>query len=141
MDRYIEFIGNHVELHLALVLIVGFIAWSFLASRLAGYHRIGPSEAVALLNNRDGLLLDVRDTKEFKEGHAVDAVHIPLSALEKRHVELNKHKELPVIVACRSGARSTTACSLLRKQGFQAVYLLSGGMLAWENANLPVTRK
>jgi rhodanese-related sulfurtransferase len=43
-------------------------------------------------------------------------------------------------VYCRSGNRSTGYCSSLRKQGFETVYNLKGGVLAWERAELPLTR-
>ena len=141
MDRYIEFIGNHVELHLALVAILGVLAWSYLGNRISGYRKVEPAEAVRLLNNEGGVVVDIRDHNEFKQGHIKNAVHIPVTALNKRHVELAKFKSKPVIVACRSGAKASTACNLLRKQGFESVHMLAGGMLSWESANLPTTRK
>jgi len=44
-------------------------------------------------------------------------------------------------VTCRSGSQSSMACQQLRKAGFPAVYNLRGGILAWQNASLPLTRK
>ena len=141
MEQYLEFAGNHLYLHLALVGVIGLIVWSFVGNRISGYQRIDPQAAVPLLNREGAVVLDVRDTKEFKEGHVVGAVHIPLNTLAKRHVELNKYRDKPVIVTCRTGTRSSPACGTLRKAGFEKVYMMSGGMLAWESANLPVTRK
>jgi rhodanese-related sulfurtransferase len=54
---------------------------------------------------------------------------------------LQRHKDKPIVVACRSGAQSSMACQMLRKAGFAEVYNLSGGVLAWQNASLPLTRK
>ncbi|MDX1593317.1 MAG: rhodanese-like domain-containing protein [Gammaproteobacteria bacterium] len=141
MEQYLEFAGNHVYLHLALVVIIGMIVWSFVGNRFAGYGRIDPQGAVPLLNREGGVMVDVRETKEFNEGHVVGAVHIPLNTLAKRHVEISKYRDKPVIVTCRAGTRSGPACSTLAKAGFEKVYLLNGGMLAWEGASLPVTRK
>ena len=141
MEQYLEFLGNHPYLHMGLAVVIGMIIWSYVGNRFAGYQRIDPQAAVPLLNKQGALMLDVRETKEFKEGHVVGAVHIPLSTLAKRHVELNKHREKPIIVTCRAGTRAGPACSTLRKAGFEQVYLMSGGMLAWESANLPITRK
>ena len=42
---------------------------------------------------------------------------------------------------CRSGAQSAQACATLRKAGFEKVHNLRGGVLAWQSANLPLTRK
>ncbi len=141
MEQYLEFIGNHPYLHMGLAVVVGMIVWSFLGSRFAGYQNIDPQAAVPLLNREGGVLLDVRETKEYQAGHVVGAVHIPLNTLPKRHVELNKFRDKPIIVTCRAGTRSGPACSTLRKAGFEKVFLMNGGMLAWESANLPVTRK
>ncbi|NCF09826.1 MAG: rhodanese-like domain-containing protein [Gammaproteobacteria bacterium] len=141
MEQYIEFAGNHPYLHMGLAVVIGMIVWSYVGNRFSGYQRIDPQAAVPLLNKEGAVFLDVRETKEFKEGHVVGAVHIPLNTLPKRHVELNKYQDKPIIVACRSGARSSPACGTLRKAGFEKVYMMNGGMLAWESANLPVTRK
>jgi rhodanese-related sulfurtransferase len=54
---------------------------------------------------------------------------------------LNKYKDKPIIVSCRSGAQSSAACLQLKKAGFTEVFNLKGGILAWQSDNLPVTRK
>jgi rhodanese-related sulfurtransferase len=141
MEQYLEFATNHLLLHLALVGTLGLIVWSFISPRFTGYHHIDAQGAVPLLNREDGVMLDIRETKEFQEGHVVNAVHIPVNTLEKRHVELIRYKDKPVIVTCRSGSRSAAACKTLRKAGFEQVYMMNGGMLSWESAKLPVTRK
>jgi rhodanese-related sulfurtransferase len=82
----------------------------------------------------------VRTDKEFESGHVAGAHHIPLGLLKDRLGELKDYKDTPVIMACRSGNRSASGASLLLKQGFKQVHNLSGGMLAWTNANLPVDK-
>jgi len=54
---------------------------------------------------------------------------------------LQKYKGKPIIINCRSGSQSSMACQHLRKEGFEEVYNLRGGIMAWQSANLPVTRK
>jgi rhodanese-related sulfurtransferase len=66
-------------------------------------------------------------------------VHVPLGQLAK-HAELGKYKNRPVIAICRSGMRSGRACSVLRKNGFEQVYNLAGGISAWERANMPMEK-
>jgi rhodanese-related sulfurtransferase len=78
---------------------------------------------------------------EFKSGHIVNAVNIPLNGFGSNLKQLEKHKDKPIVAVCRSGSRSGAACRLLRKQGFENVKNLRGGMMAWESANLPVKRK
>lgn len=82
-------------------------------------------------------LVDVREDTEVAEGMIPGARHIPLGDLPHRFDELDK--ERPVIAICRSGNRSGRAASLLEDAGF-AVDNMQGGMLAWVEADLPMTR-
>jgi len=75
-------------------------------------------------------LLDVRQPKEYEEGHLAGARLIPLKELPDRLVELDKGK--PVIVYCAIGGRSKMAAQLLAGQDFAEVYNLSGGIKAWQ---------
>lgn len=93
----------------------------------------------ALEKQQDGaLLLDVREPWEWNEGHAPGAVLIPLGSLGARYKELDPNQE--IVTVCRSGHRSTTALKMLQKAGFTSVHNLDGGMLAWQQRKLPVTR-
>ena len=98
-------------------------------------------EAVQLINHEDALVLDVREGVELGQGKIRGAKHIPMSVLGKRLEELNPYRDRPVITYCRSGARSAQASNLLKKHQFQKVFNLAGGLLAWENANLPKSKK
>jgi rhodanese-related sulfurtransferase len=106
-----------------------------------GAKGISPQEATQLINREDALVLDVRESSEFAAGHILNARHIPLADLEKRLADLEKFKDKPIIVNCQSGARSETACATLAKAGFGHVLNLSGGIAAWQDAGMPVSRK
>lgn len=116
------------------------LAWSFIGSRLAGVEQADTLKATRLFND-DALVLDVREDKEYAAGHIPRAKHIPLGQLAGRMKEIESHKTKPVLVTCRSGNRSARACAMLKKAGFENVYNQAGGIIAWERANLPVTRK
>lgn len=103
-------------------------------------RQVEPQEAVLKMNHEDALVLDVREPAEFSQGHIPRARHIPLGELARRLNELDKFRDRPIIVACRSGHRSAGACGILARNGFQNVYNLAGGMIAWEAANLPVEK-
>lgn len=103
-------------------------------------RRVEPQEAVLKMNHEDAIVLDVREAAEYAQGHIPRARHIPLGELARRIGELEKFKDKPIIVACRSGHRSAGACGILAKHGFGNVYNLAGGMIAWEAANLPVEK-
>ena len=125
----------------ALAVVSGaMLAWSFIGGRLSGVEQADTLKATRLYND-DALVLDVREDKEFAAGHIPKAKHIPLSQLSGRIKELDKFKGKPVLVTCRSGQRSASACRMLKKAGFETVYNQAGGIIAWERANLPVTQK
>ena len=68
-------------------------------------------------------------------------MNIPESQLGDRLGKLNKYRGRPVITACRTGQISVKAGSRLVADGFEKVYTLAGGILAWEGASLPLTKK
>ena len=116
------------------------LIWSFVGGKLSGIEQADTLKATRLYND-DALVLDVREDKEYATGHIPKAKHIPLGQLPSRLQELDKFKSKPILVTCRSGQRSARACGILKKAGFENVYNLAGGIVAWERANLPVTQK
>jgi len=141
MDQMLEFVSNHMLLNVALIVIVVLIIKMELERFTSGITQVNPFEAIRLLNDETAVVVDVREAKEFSEGHLKDAVHIPLSDLKSRVTELDKYKDKSVIAYCRSGQRSYSACKTLKKAGFDAVSNLQGGIMAWQNQNMPVSKK
>jgi rhodanese-related sulfurtransferase len=95
--------------------------------------------AVAGMHPGTGVMvLDVREPSEWAQGHIPGAVLIPMMDVPRRL------KEIPadgtVIVACHSGNRSERVTLYLRAQGFQNIYNMLGGMVAWARAGYPVER-
>jgi rhodanese-related sulfurtransferase len=95
-------------------------------------------------------LIDVREPGEFAQGRIPGAVNIPRGVLEFEvdgHPAVNcvkdpalSHRELPVILSCRSGARSALAAAALKDLGFAEPVSLAGGFMGWANAGQPVER-
>lgn len=140
MEKLPEFIANHWVLTLAFIFVLSMLLGDGFIRRLRGYKSVEPLEATSMINHDNAIVLDVREDKEFREGHIINALHVPLKSLQPRINELEKHKDKPILVYCRSGNRSGTACASLRKQGFANVYNVNGGIMAWQNASLPLTR-
>ena len=84
---------------------------------------------------RDVVLLDVRERREWKAGHAPGSKNVPLSTLMKRTHELPGDRTY--VAVCRTGSRSRSATARLRAAGFE-VLNLKGGMHAWRRAGLPL---
>jgi len=140
MEQLLEFATNHFLLVTAFGGVLAALMWN-LATDPGGKHAIDPLGATAMINHENAVVLDVRSMAEFKDGHIVNAINIPLNGLGNNVKQLEKHRGKPIVAVCRSGSRSGAACSLLRKHGFENVKNLRGGMMAWESANLPVKRK
>ena len=136
-----EFISNNIAL-IALVLASGLMLVWPEVSRLVGVSgaEIGTLEATRLMNQGPHLILDVRDEKDFASGHLPKARHIPVRDLSRRIEEIAKFKAKPVIVTDTRGARAGAACRLLKREGFTNVFQLRGGLLAWQQASLPVEK-
>lgn len=141
MSQLITFATNHPFLIAAFIMICVLLVMNLMGDRLRGYQSVPPVQATQLINRDNAIIVDVREDNEFQQGHIVNSMHIPLGYFKDRIVELEKHRDKPIIVGCRSGHRSGHACALLKKAGFEQVFNLSGGVMAWQNANLPLTRK
>jgi len=140
MEQLVEFVTNHIILSGAFVAILTLLLMDVFGASLKGYPSASPGEVTQLINREDAVVLDIREDNEFHTGHIVNAVHIPLGFLKDRRPELEKYKNRPIIAVCRSGSRSGQACSQLKKAGFENIYNLKGGMMAWQHASLPIDK-
>lgn len=141
MQQFIEFVGNHLALFAAFAVILSLLVANEVHGSLTGGKRLGTLEAVRLINDREPLIIDVRPAGDFKKGHLLNAVNLPLVKLEERIGELGKDRARPVIVYCAMGVSSSEAAAKLRKHGFAETYPMRGGLNAWLQNNLPVTTK
>jgi rhodanese-related sulfurtransferase len=140
-EQLIEFIGNHWMMAAGLFIVTILLIQDIFDSATRKHKTISPNEAVVLMNDEKTILVDVRDPTEFAEGHIEGARNIPLAKLDERAGELETHKNLPIIVNCQSGTRSLAAGKKLTKLGFTQIHEMKGGMFAWKDQNLPVTKK
>jgi glyoxylase-like metal-dependent hydrolase (beta-lactamase superfamily II)/rhodanese-related sulfurtransferase len=110
--------------------------WAPLAMTFAGVWELQPDWVAE--NPGGAQILDVREPDEFTGslGHIVGAKLIPLGSLLSNTNQLTKEK--PIVVVCRSGARSAQATVMLKNAGFAKVANLAGGMQRWRAQHLPV---
>ena len=98
---------------------------------------LSPQQAINLINAQQGVFLDLRDAADYKQGHIVDALHIPAGKLTDRMAELEKYRGKPIVLVCKMGQQSGAAGQQLKAQKFEKVYKMSGGMMEWSNLQLP----
>lgn len=141
LEQIPEFAANHPFLVIAFAVLLGLTFFNELKIATQRFASLTPAAAVQLMNNEEVVLLDVREPSETAGGKIAKAIQIPVSSISKRIGELDKHKNKTVLVYCKTGARSAMACKELSKNGFDKVYSLKGGMMAWQDAHLPTTKK
>jgi phage shock protein E len=86
------------------------------------------------------ILLDVRSTDEFSQGHIVGALNIPHSELAERIQELGVNKQINIVTYCRSGRRAKVAQDLLLSNGFNEIEHLEGDYPLWLKNGMPIKK-
>jgi hydroxyacylglutathione hydrolase len=101
--------------------------------------RVSPDRAAEQLRSNPSLkLIDVRGAGERAAMSIEQSVHLPLQRLIEDVRDLPK--DTPLLVHCAGGYRSSTAASLLQREGFTNVGELAGGITAWEASGNPVSK-
>jgi rhodanese-related sulfurtransferase len=134
-----EFAVNHLLLVAAFIGILAMLAGNELRHHFGKVRDVTPTEATRLINHENAVLVDIRNDKDYRDGHVVNAVHV---TAEKNEAvgKLEKYRDRPLIVCCRSGNQSLRLCAELSKKGFASVYNLKGGLHAWQQAGLPLCK-
>jgi rhodanese-related sulfurtransferase len=92
-------------------------------------------------------LIDIREPAEYQKAHIPGAVHLPRGMLEfeihnlvdatKSDQNLNSADQ-PIVLYCGTGGRSALAAQCLEALGYKKVSSMSGGLVAWAAAHLPL---
>ncbi len=139
MDRYLEFILNHYILSLAMAVVTFLLIQEFFDTAFKRFNAISPLLAVAKIDDANTVVIDVRESPDFIQGHIENAVNAPLSKLTEQLPVLQKYKKNLLLITCQTGTRAAAAAKLLTKSGFENVLILTGGMNAWQDEyKLPI---
>ena len=144
--------GDIFMFRLASLILAGTIFTSFLMLS-TNLFAADKSEEIKLLNakqsyelieanknNPEFVVLDVRTSHEFNEGHLPNALNIDYKSADFKDkvAELDRNKTY--ITYCRSGRRSTAASEIMAEIGFVNIYMIEGGYIAWDKGNLPTDK-
>lgn len=135
MDFFIFISEQWVLVSILVLLIYGFA----FSERLKGGKPISSNEVTRLVNSGEGVLVDIRDSKEFNEGHITGAINLPATKLDSRISELEKHRSKLIVVTDKMGQQAGAAGKKLRQAGFN-VRRLQGGMAEWSGQGLPLVK-
>ncbi len=141
MERLPEFIANHPVLWIGLAVVLAALAASELWRTFRGPRPVAAGEAVRLINSQDAVVVDVRSAADFKKGHILNAINLPLAGIETRAKEVSKDTDRTIVCYCAIGNAGPQACVKLKKLGYANAVALKGGINAWQSAGLPVTTK
>lgn len=113
-----------METWLIVAIVVAFLVWRMMPAK--GVHSISAAQLKNILHDKDKVFIDVRTPAEYKGRNIPQFKNIPLGS---NFNQLPKDKE--IVVICQSGMRSSQACKQLKKQGFERVTNVRGGMSAY----------
>lgn len=141
MEHLPEFISNHIFLCGGLVVVLVMLIKAELDHQTSKAFQLNPVAAIRMMNDAETLLLDVRESTEYGNGHIKNAINVPMSSLKEKLQDIMRYKDKPVLAYCSSGVVSGRACKTLKQAGFVNIHNLEGGMSSWQEAKLPVTKK
>lgn len=110
------------------------VLWTTLRGAVASLE---PSAAALYAKQTGAVFLDVRGGEEFSAGHIAGARNIPADELGGSLEKLGKYKDKGIVIVCGNGMNSRKAAATLAGGGFGNLRVLSGGMAAWREAQLP----
>jgi rhodanese-related sulfurtransferase len=139
MDRLIDYSTNHPFLAGGLLLMTLLVLAFELRQRGAAAAAIAPFEAIRMMNT-GAVLVDLRSTNQFKDGHIEGARNVPGDQIAADPKALERLAGKTLVLYCDSGTTTAAAQRTLERAGAKNVFSLRGGLAAWKQENLPVVK-
>jgi len=116
VEQFFEFTGNHyILVSVFLALLVAFV----INEGKRGGAAISPTNLVTMVNRQGAVIVDIRDGKEFGNGHIAGAVNIPFASFDSRLAELEPFKDKPIVLVCKIGQHAGTIGRRLSAAGLK----------------------
>jgi rhodanese-related sulfurtransferase len=138
MEHLSQFITNHWLLWLAFIGILALVFINELMTQKKKAKQLTPQAAVAMINNEQAVIIDIRDKESFQKGHIIDSINASVEDFEQP--KMNKYKNKNIIIACARGLQSPAVAAKIRTQGYHPL-ILGGGVAAWQSADLPLVKR
>jgi rhodanese-related sulfurtransferase len=139
-EELLAFAGRNPMLSAALVGLTVAIIVTEIRRLFRGFKGIKPVELTQLINAGGTVVVDLSASGDFEKGHIAGSRNAQASAFGPDNKLVANAKQSPVVLVCRSGNASETAAKALKKAGFEKVYVLDGGIPAWQQAELPLVK-
>ena len=133
MPYFFEFLITNWFLVLPLVVAISLFFYSENSRKAT---KLDPQEVIFQLNNKDALLIDLRNENEFSKGKISQAIYVGPD-LENCKKEIEKNSEKPIVLFCQNGNKSDEFSKELKKSGTDT-FILKGGINSWTADGLPL---
>lgn len=140
MELLLTFFIEHWALSSAFVAIIAIMLLNEWRYRSMGLPHVDPQELVNLMNHSAGVVVDIRSTVRFDQGHIIGAINLPQTDFAAKQNILNKYKSKPIVLVCASGMDAPKMAKILQTNGFTQLSFLANGMDGWNQAGLPVVK-
>ena len=130
----INFLIEHYYLSVPLLTVLVLL---ILSNAKKGGKKISCQTLISMTNQNRALIIDIRDSESFNAGHITASKNIPQNELTRRINEIT-NIDKSIILVCDMGNISPNAGEALKKEGFEDIYLLKGGINQWRIDNLPL---
>lgn len=136
VEDIVTFVQEQIFLVGALLLLI--VAFYRKEAASAGV-KLSTSQVIQAMNADTAVVLDVRDSKDFEQGHVTNAINIPHAKVADSLKQLEKYRDKQIIVTDNIGQHASTVSRLLAGADFD-IALMRGGMSEWKNDGLPVVK-
>ncbi|EKD77029.1 MAG: hypothetical protein ACD_42C00499G0005 [uncultured bacterium] len=136
-----QFVMKHWPLVGAFVIVVILLFIEEARSQGMGGGQVTPALAIQLINREEAVVIDLRDATAFRDGHIVNAKNIPLVDFDHQQTKMETYRQRYVILVDVMGAKTAAIAARLKKNGFEKVVSLKGGIDAWKTAGMPLVKK
>ncbi|MED7819543.1 MULTISPECIES: rhodanese-like domain-containing protein [unclassified Francisella] len=135
MENLGYFVSQNLVFCLSFIVLLAIYIVFELTQTKKSQYTLSVTDAVTTVNRGKGVYLDLRDQEAFAKAHIIGAQNIQLDEISQKHKRLAKYQSKPIVIY---GDNATKAMQELRKEGFEQVFILKGGLGAWMQASYPV---
>ncbi len=133
---FLNFVTQEWLLVTTLIVLIYIYVWR---DRIKSGRPVSPHEVTKLVNAGNAVVVDLRESAEFKAGHIVGALNIPYAKLSKESTEVASYKDKTIILVDKLGQHAGAVGRFLGKEGFD-VRRLGGGIAEWQAQSLPLVK-
>lgn len=140
-EQILQFMQNHWMLCTAGVVVLSLIIFEELKDRIAGSPKISAQDTSLMQSRENALVVDLRNQKKFADGHILGSLNIVRADIEQHLKKIETHKDKALILVDDQDTGASQIRNKLHTKGFTKIFVLAGGINAWLEAKLPLTKK